>query len=51
MVGSVLPAHTMMRPAAKGQEAALKFDVFPALFAEAVWVKLFRPRIGLQQDS
>ena len=51
MVGGVLTAHTMMRPAAKGQEAALKFDVFLALFAEAVGVKLFRPRVGLQQGS
>ncbi len=40
MVGGVLTAHTVVRPAAKGQEVALEFDVLLALIAEAVWVKL-----------
>jgi len=51
MVGGVLTAHAKMRPAPKGQETALKSDVFFALFAEAVWVKVFRPGVGLQHHS
>lgn len=48
MVCGVFTAHAVVRPAAKGQEAALEFDVFLACLAETVWVEFLWPCEGLQ---
>ena len=48
MIGGVLATHAVVRPVTEGQEVALELDVLLAVFAEAVWVKYFWPRIGLQ---